>query len=142
MSIDYKMNSIRFFPSLRKYGILPILKDGNCFYRAVSKVYYNDESFHLLLRRTMMDQLREDPEIYDASLVSVANANKRDRSSLPELSSLLPTIAANMLQISIYVYTVNEQGDLVKNTYMPKNGYPSQTIRLFQSCNTYDVLVK
>ena len=47
---------------------LKIVGDGNCFFRAVSRVLYGTEEHHLMIRLLSCVEMANNPSYYDASL--------------------------------------------------------------------------
>jgi hypothetical protein len=127
-------------------SVRPIAEDGNCFYRAVSRAYYNDEEFHGLLRRTLMEHIIEDTTPYAAffenekRLKNLAHANKRLNCWNSDLADIVPLGISNMLNTKIEIYKLNDDETVSKYVFGSEFGGPS--IRLLHNKNHYNLLEK
>jgi hypothetical protein len=132
----------------RKFRILEMIGDGNCFYRAIARAYHNDEDFHLFIRQTLMNNILEDPAPYTAffenekKLRNLAAANKRPNVWNSDLADIVPFGIANLLQVRVEVYSVNgEDGGVSKFVFGEEFG--GQPIRIVhRNGNHYDLLLK
>lgn len=137
------------FPSVpvllrsRKFYRLPMMADGNCFYRAVCTGYHKDVDLHHLLRRTAMEHMLESADVYGHHfpsmrvMVGKLNANKRLGVWNSDLADLVPHAVAQMLGCCIEVYAVAEDNQVTRYSFGegPK-------IRLLRQDSHYDLLVK
>jgi hypothetical protein len=141
------------FPSLsilmnsRKFTILPMLGDGNCFYRAVAAAYYKDIDMHHMLRRLVMEHILEDESMYSTyvdssnkkSFRGIVNANKRLGVWNTDLADVVPVAISRTLNCRVEVYAMQGSHEISKYVFGAEHGSP---IRLLLRDNHYDLLVK
>ncbi len=139
----------RSFPCLqtllnfRKFHVVPVDADGNCFYRAVAKGYYKDIDMHHMLRRTTIEHMMEDVAEYapyfesQKSLLGKLNANKRLGVWNTDLADLIPQAVAALLHCQINVYAVADNEEVVRYSFGE-----GQKIHLLLRNNHYELLVK
>lgn len=127
----------------RKLRQIPMLADGNCFYRAVSTGYYKDVDMHHLLRRITIEHMLENVDTYAPyfeslqKIVGKLNANKRLGVWNSDLGDLVPHAVAQLLNCCIEVYAVTEDGQVIRYTFGE-----GEKIRLLCKDNHYDLLLK
>lgn len=140
-----RFSSLSVLLRSRKFHVLPVEGDGNCFYRAVAQAHYKDESFHLLLRRTLMEHMwvdKADYEPYFESLKrfsAVLTANKRAGVWNSDMADLVPMAITKLLSVKVEVYSL-EDNEVAKYVFGEEFG--GKAIRLLHKDNHYDLLVK
>lgn len=128
----------------RKLRAVPMVADGNCFYRAISAAYYKDVDMHHMLRRVTMEHMLEDAELYEEffeskqAFVRRVTANKRLGVWNSDLADLVPVAVAQLLGCCIEVYSVVDD-EVVRYRFGEQLGSP---IRLLHQDNHYDLLLK
>lgn len=137
------------FPSIpvllrsRKFHRVPMMMDGNCFYRAVCAEYHKDVDLHHLLRRTVIEYMLESSDVYGKYFPSMRimlgrlNANKRIGVWNSDLADLVPHAVAQMLGCCIEVYAVTEDEQVIRYSFGE-----GTKIRLLRQNNHYDLLAK
>lgn len=129
----------------RKFRVLPVIADGNCFFRAVATAYHKDEDMHHLLRRILMEHMMEDVEKYlpyfdsPKRLSAVINANKRLGVWNSDLADIVPMAMSELLSARIEVYSL--EGEEVAK-YVFGEAFGGQKIRLLLKNNHYEILEK
>lgn len=150
-SQNIKMSATRFasVPVLlkaRKLRRVPMVADGNCFYRAVAAAFYNNTRAHESLRHRIMDYMLEMEDIYTALFESprrfraVLAANKRLGVWNSDLADIAPFAAANLLQVRLEVFSVCEGGEVAR--YIFNESQTGLKVRLLHEDNHYDVLLR
>ncbi len=126
----------------RNLRVIPMVADGNCFYRAIAADFYKDLDMHHILRRITMEHMMEDGDIFgplfeskDVYLRRVA-ANKRVGVWNTDLADLVPIAVAKLLNCCVEVYSV------VNDEVIRYRFGEGQKIRLLHKDNHYDLLVK
>lgn len=149
LNIPYNRNMTSRFPSLpvllrtRKLRRVPMVADGNCFYRAVCAGYHKDVELHHLLRRTTMEHMLESLDVYGhyfpsmGAMVGKLNANKRLGVWNSDLADLVPHAVAQMLGCCIEVYSVGEKEEVTRYSFGE-----GTKVRLLRQDNHYDLLIK
>ncbi len=141
MSFTSLLSLLRY----RKLKVVPMMGDGNCFYRAVATHYYSDPNMHLLLRRTLMEHMAEDPADYTPFFGSpqkfknILHANKRAGVWNSDLADLVPVAISQLLNLRVEVFSVGDSGEIQKYSFGPERPNP---IRLLLNDNHYDLLIK
>lgn len=130
----------------RKLRRVPMVPDGNCFYRAVSAAVYGSPKTHKDLRSRLMNHMLEMEETYSTFFESpkrfrgVLAANKRLGVWNSDLADLVPSAVANMLGVVLEVYSVTDDEDVVRYTFNDDQG--GQKIQLLHENNHYDLLLR
>ncbi len=128
----------------RKLHKVPMIGDGNCFYRAVCAAYYKDVDMHHLLRRITIEHMLVDADIYEhlfesrTTLLRKLAANKRLGVWNSDLADLVPIAVAKLLGCCIEIYSVEEE-EVIRYRFGEELGSP---IRLLHKDNHYDLLLK
>jgi hypothetical protein len=128
----------------RKLRTVPMMGDGNCFYRAVCAAYYKDVDMHHLLRRITIEHMMDDADVYEhffesrAAMLRRMTANKRPGVWNSDLADLVPVAVAKLLGCCIEVYSVVED-EVIRYRFGEDLGSP---IRLLHKDNHYDLLLK
>lgn len=116
---------------------IPMIADGNSFFRAISVAYYNDVEMHRILRQITMDHMMEDASIFEPLFESKdaferrVTANKCPGTWNVDLGDVIPAAVAKLLQCCIEIYSVE---DIFRYRFGDKK------IRLLQRKNHYDLL--
>jgi hypothetical protein len=146
---SFAMSSI---PSLhRKFRLFPMPRDGNCLFRAVARVYHQDEDMHLLLRRSLMEHIMEDkhayeplffgPRSFDGALMSGRQKGVWN----PDLSGVIMSALADYLCVTLESYHMGDDGStLRRSVFAPSAGASaSPRIRLLfnETMNHCDLLL-
>jgi hypothetical protein len=138
-----RFTSVPVLLSTRKLRRIPIVDDGNCFYRAVSTGYYKDVDMHHLLRRTTIEHMLESMDTYSPyfespkSMLGMLNANKRLGVWNSDLADLVPHAVAQLLNCRIEVYAVTEDDQVIRYSFGE-----GEKIRLLRKDSHYELLLK
>jgi hypothetical protein len=124
-----------------------MVPDGNCFYRAVAAAVYGTPKTHKDLRGRIMNHMLEMEAMYSAFFESpkrfrgVLSANKRLGVWNSDLADLVPSAVANMLGVSLEVYSVADDESVVRYIFNEEHVGDSK-IRLLHQDNHYDLLLR
>jgi hypothetical protein len=125
---------------------ISISADGNSFYRAISEAYYKDQSFHLLLRKTVVEDILYNISHYQHYFPSFPTSESELIASRQKgvwnssLERLLAFGVSQQLNIRLVIYTIQDDETLQKQVFSGKQ--PSQTIRLLENKQNYTLLLK
>jgi hypothetical protein len=131
----------------RKLRRVPMVPDGNCFYRAVAAAVHGSPKTHKDLRSRLMDHMLEMEATYSPFFESQARfrrvlaANKRLGVWNSDLADIVPCAVANLLGVVLEVYSVTDDDSVVRYSFNEEQT-GGQKIRLLHEHNHYDLLLK
>jgi hypothetical protein len=125
---------------------VPISDDGNSFYRAISQAYYKNQDFHLLLRKTLVEDILHSTAQYKPYFPTFPTSDNELLSSRqkgkwnPSQQRLLSFAVSQFLNVQLEIYSIQEDNSIHKQVFTGPTR--SGTIRLLESKNHYDLLLK
>ena len=100
-----------FLKSFRR-GIAPILGDGNCLFRAMSKLTYYSEDWHSLVRSILVEFISLNKDVFKELCSEDINDHIRNLKHLTTWGTHVEIKAASyLLNIPIYVCTQKDGND-------------------------------
>lgn len=123
---------------------IPVIDDGNSFYRAIAIAYYKEQDFHLLLRRTVVEDIQYDAQyqLYFPSMFVMTKglqSHKRKGHWSHSLERMIAFAVSRLLNVRLEIYSVQEDG-IQKHVF--STPYSGQTVRLLQRNDTFDLLIR
>lgn len=125
-------------------GIVPILGDGNCLFRALSKLTYGSEEWHSFMRQTLVEFVSLNHEVFQSycteDITDHLSKTKHDRrwGTHVELQA-----AASLLKLPIYVFTQKSgSGDYYWEIFKPMKEplkLPDSAIEKPQGVDHYEI---
>jgi hypothetical protein len=130
------------FLQYSKLKRIPVSLDGNSFYRAISQAYYKNQDFHLLLRKTIVEDILHNTSIYrqyistsDTELLAARQKGVWN----PLLEKLLAFAVSEHLKIHLVIYSIQKDESLLNHVYSPEKY--SQKIQLLEHNQHYELLL-
>lgn len=119
--------------------------DGNSFYRAIAQDYYKNQDFHLLLRRSLVEDIQYDKDYISKfpilhNMSSILHEHKRKYHWHTDLEPVILHAMSQFLNLCLEIYSENDNKMISKTAYTPRTS--SQTVRLFQTANQFELLIK
>ena len=154
MSSPSRFASVQTLLQARKFRVVPMVGDGNCFYRAVATAYYKDVDMHPTLRNFTMEHMLDSAETYQPffetflAMKRRLTANKRLGVWNSDLADLVPAAVASLLGCRVEVYSVcSETDEVIRHRFEPcdainASNSSTTTIRLLHKKNHYELLLK
>lgn len=146
MSASSCFASVSILLKSRKLRRVPMVADGNCFYRAVAAAIYKNANAHKSLRTKLMEYMLEYKSVYGALFESehrfrgILSANKRLGVWNTDLADIAPLAMANLLGITLEIFFVGDDGEVRRYTF--NESLSGTKIRLLHENNHYDVLLR
>lgn len=131
-----RLSSLSALLQHSKLRQIPVSVDGNSFYKAISQAYYKSQDFHLLLRKTVVEDILHNTSnytryfpVFSTSDSELVVAREKDAWN-PSLARLLAFAISENLNIRLEIYSIQEDDTIQKQVFLAKQS--SQTIRLLK----------
>ncbi len=131
----------------RKLRVIPMISDGNCFYRAISTALFKNPEYHTDIRHKVTQYIQQHSDKYS---IYFENSRYFFRALLAnnypgvwnsDFADMIPHAVAQMFEVRIEIYAEDSFGKINKYVLDTNRGTKSP-LRLLLRNDHYDLLQK
>lgn len=119
---------------LEKYNLAmhETISDCNCFFRAISRMVYASDDFHLVLRNRAVEHVRMYPDLYQPYILGEYSSVQQYVESMEKDGCWADNaiIRATAETLAIQIYVITSRDDVPTYEFTPTNNVYTQTVFL------------